>query len=98
MKKDNVIVDKSFAFAVRVVKLYKYLCDEKKEFILSKQLLRSGTSIGANETFAHSSILLLFCGEVVFLYVEPKTKVKESVSLYKGFRGFCKNYQKLMFY
>lgn len=48
MKKDNVIVDKSFAFAVRVVKLYKYLCDEKKEFILSKQLLRSGTSIGAN--------------------------------------------------
>ncbi len=34
------------------------------------------------ETFAHSSILLLFCGEVVFLYVEPKTKVKESVNLY----------------
>ena len=48
LKRDNVIVDKSFAFAVRVVKLYKYLCDEKKEFILSKQLLRSGTSIGAN--------------------------------------------------
>ena len=48
MKRDNVIVDKSFAFAVRVVKLYKYLSDEKKEFILSKQLLRSGTSIGAN--------------------------------------------------
>ena len=35
-------------FAIRIVKLYKYLCDEKKEFILSKQLLRSGTSIGAN--------------------------------------------------
>ncbi len=42
------------------------------------------------ETFAHSSILLLFCGEVVFLYVEPKTKVKESVIFYKDFRGFCK--------
>ena len=46
--KDNIILDKSFDFAVRVVKLYKFLCDEKKEYILSKQLLRSGTSIGAN--------------------------------------------------
>ena len=44
----NVIRDKSFEFAVRVVNLYKYLCDEKKEFVLSRQLLRSGTSIGAN--------------------------------------------------
>lgn len=35
-------------FAVRIVKLYKYLCNEKSEFVLSKQLLRSGTSIGAN--------------------------------------------------
>jgi four helix bundle protein len=46
--KENIIVDKSFKFAVRVVKLYKYLCDNKKEYTLSKQLLRSGTSIGAN--------------------------------------------------
>jgi len=46
--KDNVILDKSFSFAVRVVKLYKYLCNDKKEYVLSKQLLRSGTSIGAN--------------------------------------------------
>lgn len=38
---------KSFAFAVRVVKLYQFLCSEKKEFVLSKQLLRSGTSVGA---------------------------------------------------
>ena len=45
---DNVIVNKSFKFAIRIVKLYKYLCDEKKEYVLSKQLLRSGTSIGAN--------------------------------------------------
>lgn len=48
MKQENIILEKSFAFAVRVVKLYKYLCDEKKEYVLSKQLLRSGTSIGAN--------------------------------------------------
>jgi four helix bundle protein len=48
MKKDNVIVDKSKSFALRVIKLYKYLCEEKKEYVISKQLLRSGTSIGAN--------------------------------------------------
>ena len=46
--KDNILLDKSFAFAIRIVKLYKYLSQDKKEFILSKQLLRSGTSIGAN--------------------------------------------------
>jgi len=48
MKTDNIIQQRSFAFAVRVVNLYKYLTVEKKEFVLSKQLLRSGTSIGAN--------------------------------------------------
>jgi four helix bundle protein len=48
LKQDNIIQEKSFAFAVRLVKLYKYLFDEKREFVLSKQLLRSGTSIGAN--------------------------------------------------
>jgi four helix bundle protein len=45
--KENIIKIKSFAFAIRVVKLYQYLCNDKKEFILSKQLLRSGTSVGA---------------------------------------------------
>jgi four helix bundle protein len=45
--KDNIVKTKSFDFAIRIVKLYQYLCTEKKEFILSKQLLRSGTSIGA---------------------------------------------------
>ena len=48
MKKDNVILDKSFDFAVRIVNLYKLLTAEKKEFVLSKQLVRSGTSIGSN--------------------------------------------------
>ncbi len=43
-----MLLDKSFKFAIRIVKLYKYLCNDKKEFILSKQLLRCGTSIGAN--------------------------------------------------
>ena len=45
---ENVIEIKSFDFAVRIVNLYKYLIAEKKKFVLSKQLLRSGTSIGAN--------------------------------------------------
>ncbi len=48
MKKENVIQDKSYAFAIRIVNLYRFLCEQKKEFVLSKQLLRSGTSIGAN--------------------------------------------------
>ena len=45
---DTVIENKSFDFAVRIVNLHKHLSNEKKEFVLSKQLLRSGTSIGAN--------------------------------------------------
>ncbi|MFK5878461.1 MAG: four helix bundle protein [Flavobacteriaceae bacterium] len=48
MKKDNIVQIKSYAFSIRIVKLYKYLSQEKREFVLSKQLLRSGTSIGAN--------------------------------------------------
>ncbi len=48
MKSDNIVRDKSFAFAVRVVRAYQHLVNEKREFVLSKQFLRSGTSIGAN--------------------------------------------------
>lgn len=47
MKSENIVVDKSYAFALRVIKLYKYLISEKKEYVLSKQILRSGTAIGA---------------------------------------------------
>lgn len=46
--KSNVLKEKSYAFALRVVKLYKYLLAEHREYALSKQVLRSGTSIGAN--------------------------------------------------
>ena len=48
MKSNNVIQQKSFAFAIRIVNAYKYLKSEKQEFVLLKQVLRSGTSIGAN--------------------------------------------------
>lgn len=45
---NNIIREKSFDFAVRIVHLYNYLCKEKQEYVMSKQVLRSGTSIGAN--------------------------------------------------
>lgn len=54
-ERKNILRDKSFAFAVRAYKLYKYLVDDKKEFVLSKQLLWSGTSIGANIREAYNA-------------------------------------------
>ncbi|WP_424656635.1 four helix bundle protein, partial [Capnocytophaga granulosa] len=45
--RENVLRDKSFAFAVRIVNMYKYLSEDKREFVLSKQVLPSGTSVGA---------------------------------------------------
>ena len=48
MKKENRILNISKAFAIRIIRLFQYLQNEKKEFVLSKQLLRAGTSIGAN--------------------------------------------------
>lgn len=48
MGSKNIIVDKTFSFALKVIEVYKHLVADKKEFVLSKQLLRSGTSIGAN--------------------------------------------------
>lgn len=48
MNVENTVKFKSKKFAIRIVKLYKFLCNEKNEFVLSKQILRSGTSIGAN--------------------------------------------------
>ncbi|PHN01876.1 four helix bundle protein [Flavilitoribacter nigricans] len=47
-ERNNPVLEKSFAFAVRIVKLYKYMMEEKREFTLAKQVLRSGTSVGAN--------------------------------------------------
>ena len=55
-QKDSSAVQKSREFAVRVVRLYQYLCKEKQEYVLSKQLLRSGTSIGANIAEAQCAI------------------------------------------
>ena len=48
MGKDNLVANLSLDFAIRIVNLYKFLCTQKKEYVLSNQVLRSGTSIGAN--------------------------------------------------
>ena len=77
MANQSIISSKSFAFAVRIVNLYKFLSGEKKEFVLSKQILRSGTSIGANvresvnaessADFIHKfAISLKECGETIY--------------------------------
>ncbi|TAE35575.1 MAG: four helix bundle protein [Runella slithyformis] len=55
MKQPNITLQKSFDFAIRVVHLYQYLKDYKKEFVISKQLLRSGTSVGANIREAYNA-------------------------------------------
>ncbi len=46
--KQNIVADKSIAFAIRMIKAYQFLCKEQHEYIISKQMVRSGTSIGAN--------------------------------------------------
>ena len=56
MSKSNVTYDKAYQFAIRTVNAYKYLIEQKKEFVLSKQLLKSGTSIGANVAEANGAI------------------------------------------
>ncbi len=48
LKRRNVVQEKSYAFAVRIVRMYQHLSSEKRAFVLSKQVLRSGTSVGAN--------------------------------------------------
>lgn len=52
---ENPLLIKSKAFALQIIKLYQYLCENKKEFVLSKQILRSGTSIGANAKEANNA-------------------------------------------
>ena len=57
--RENQTYDKALSYAVRIVNLYKYLVNEKKEYVMSKQLLRSGTSIGANISEAISADFVL---------------------------------------
>ena len=56
MQKENIVYEKAYQFAIRIVKAYQFLSKEKKEFIISKQLVRCGTSIGANISEANGAI------------------------------------------
>lgn len=104
---DNVILIKSKAFAIRIIKLYQFLCDSKKEFVLSKQLLRSGTSIGANvreavrgqskaDFYAKMNISLKEASETEYwlelLYEAEYITEKEFTSIYKD----CKELLKML--
>ena len=73
MKVDNVVQAKSYQFAVRVIRLYQHLSETKKEFVLSKQLLRSGTSIGANvEEAIGGQSRADFVGKLAIAYKEAR--------------------------
>lgn len=72
-KKENVIKEKSFNFAVRIVKLNQFLLKNKKEFVISKQILKSGTSIGANVEEADGGISKSdFSNKISIAYKEAK--------------------------
>lgn len=82
MAKYNVLQEKSFAFAVRIVKLYKHLQNDKKEFVLSKQVLRSGTSIGANveESIGGQSDKDFFIKIKHFLQRSPRNNLLDKIA------------------
>lgn len=71
--RENIIIDKSFNFSVRIINLYKYLCYNKNEYILSKQILKSGTSIGANIEEAHGGVSKAdFSSKISIAYKESR--------------------------
>ena len=71
--KNNVVKIKSYAFAVRMIRMYKHLSQEKREFVLSKQVLRSGTSIGANVEEAAAAISKIdFSSKISIAYKEAR--------------------------
>ena len=71
--KNNVVKEKSYAFALRSVKLYRHLSLEKKEYVLSKQILKSGTSIGANIEEADAAISKAeFSSKISIAYKEAR--------------------------
>ncbi len=73
MKADNVLLTKSYAFAIRIVNLYRFLYQEKKDTVISKQILRSGTSIGANaEEAAGAQSRRDFIAKLSIVYKEAR--------------------------
>ena len=107
MRESSIIKDKSLKFSIRIVNLYKYLC-EKNEFVKSKQILRSGTSIGANTAeasraesesdFVHKlSIARKKEGEETLYWLELLQKTDYiSVEQYQSMNDDCIELQKIL--
>lgn len=107
MEKEKTVKFKSKRLAVRIVNLYKYLCNEKKEFVLSKQLLRSGTSIGANiaesecaisqkDFLSKIYIALKECAETIYwieLLFETEYLTNEE---YQSIKSDCEEIRKML--
>ncbi len=107
MKKENVIQSKSYNFALKIIQLYKFLSQEKKEFVLGKQILRAGTSIGANiEESVGAQSKKDFLSKVSIAYKEARetkywicllrdTKIL-SIEQAKGLLNDCEELLKIM--
>ena len=107
MSADSVTKQKSLAFAKRIVRLYQYLTSEKKEFVMSKQLLRSGTSIGANlaeAVYASSRkdftaklyIALKECAETLYWLELLYECDYLSAPIYTSLRTHCEELRKML--
>ena len=83
----SVAFAKSKTFSLRIVKLYKFLCDEKKEYVLSKQLLRAGTSIGANLAEARCAISKKDFLNKAYISFKECQRVKKHRLCYRDCRG-----------
>lgn len=83
MTTNSIAYDKAYAFAIRIIEAYKYLASEKKEFILSKQLLRCGTSVGANLAEANGAISSADFSAKVSISYKEILEVKYWLSLLK---------------
>ncbi len=83
MQSDNNLYNKAYALAIRTVKAYQYLIDKKKEFTLSKQLLRSGTSIGANISEANGAISQADFSSKISIAYKESLETKYWLSLLK---------------
>ncbi len=103
----QTVLQKSKRFAIRIVKLYRYLCEEKKEFVMSKQILRCGTSIGANlsESIAAISkkdfmakvyIALKECSETLYWLELLKDTDYITEDMYRSMQGDCEEIRKML--
>ena len=82
-KKDNVVYNKAYQFAIRVIKTCQFLTTEKKEYVLSKQLLRCGTSIGANIAEADGAISKADFSNKISISYKESLETKYWLSLLK---------------